>query len=127
MTDGKKAGNGNSSQNQSGELGSFIDKHNRLTTIVGGVGVVLAIAVGFIFYQVGKSDAVEEAEEKGYEQGIARGLKTVEENQTSAIKLKFAKILKDAEIASEKRGFVRGFLEGERVGLEKGKKLGREQ
>ena len=127
MSDRKKAGNGNSAQNQSGELDSFIDKHNRLTTIIGGVGVVLAIAVGYIFFQMGKSDAVQEAEEKGYEQGIARGLKTVEENQTSAIKLKFARILKDAEIASEKRGFVRGFLEGERVGLEKGKKLDREQ
>ena len=143
MAAGKKNGNGNSKQKQAGDifdkqnrvitgdLGTFFDRQNRMITIVGVAGLVVAIAVGFIFYQVGRSDAVQEAEEQGYEKGIARGisqgLKAVAENQTLTIEDKFAEILKEAESAAEKRGFERGFKEGERVGLEKGKKLGLEE
>ena len=112
-----------------GDLEASMHKQNRMITVVGVTGLVVAIVIGYIAYQVGRADAVQDEERKGYEkgvaQGISQGLKAVAEKQTPTIEDKFAQILKEAESAAEKRGFERGFIEGERVGLEKGKQLGR--
>ncbi|MGI9483204.1 MAG: hypothetical protein ACR2OR_12705 [Hyphomicrobiales bacterium] len=109
------------------DLGPFVDKHNRVMTIGAGIGVVIAVVAAVTSYQMGKSGASQEAETKGYEAGIAQGLKSVEEGNVSEIEEKFAKVLREAEMAAEKRGFEKGFAEGERIGLEKGKKLSNQE
>ena len=124
-------GNERQPSDQSDELGSRIKKQNRQITLAAGAGVALAIVVALVSYQMGKSDAGQDAEQKGYaegvEKGIYQGLKAVEDGQVSVIEENFAQILRDAEQAAELRGFERGFAEGEQAGIEKGKDLGRQE
>lgn len=123
MATKNKAGNDTSSSRRQDGLGTIVEKHNRMMMITAGAGFAVAIAASLIFYQLGKSDAVGEAKNKGYEDGIVQGLRTVEKGSVTDIEKKFAKILRDAEKAAEQRGFEKGFAEGERAGLEKAKKL----
>ena len=97
MSAGKRAAR--SSDKQLYEIGPYFKRQNKVISIVVMIGLAVATAVGFVFYQIGKSDGVKEAEKKRISQGLSKGSQAVAENKTSESEGKFARMLKDAELA----------------------------
>ena len=85
------------------------------------IGLVVTTVVGFVFFEIGKSDGVKEAEEKRISQCLLQDSQAVAENKIPEIDDKFARMLK--ELAAERRGFERGFREVQRVDLQKVREL----